>query len=202
MVFWDFDGVIKESLNVKARAFEALFLPFGEVIAARVRKHHESNGGLSRFIKIPLYLEWAGLPTSEVEVKKFCFRFSELALQGVIDSPWVGGVRDYLERHHRQQYFVLLTATPKEEIEIIINLLGITHCFREVFGSPTDKSEAITSIVRRGEGDRGHMLVIGDSEQDMKAAQNNGIQFLLRRTPFNASLQTVHRGPIFETLPI
>lgn len=200
LVFWDFDGVIKESLDVKARAFETLFLPYGADIAARVRNHHESNGGLSRFIKIPLYLNWAGLPTSEVEVERFCVRFSELALQGVIDSPWVGGVHDYIERYHEQQYFVLLTATPKEEIKMIIDRLGIDPCFREVFGAPTDKSEAIAGIVRRRDGDRESMLVIGDSEHDMKAARDNGIPFLLRSTPYNASLQASHRGLMFESL--
>jgi|TARA_Y100000310_G_C20511448_1_gene729077 beta-phosphoglucomutase-like phosphatase (HAD superfamily) len=30
VIFWDFDGVIKDSVNVKTRAFEKLFLPFGE----------------------------------------------------------------------------------------------------------------------------------------------------------------------------
>jgi phosphoglycolate phosphatase-like HAD superfamily hydrolase len=200
LIFWDFDGVIKESLDVKSRAFETLFMPYGAEIAERVRNHHESNGGLSRFIKIPLYLSWAGLPTSEVEVERFCARFSELVLQSVIDSPWVGGVRDYLERCHEHQYFVLLTATPKEEIKVIINRLGISSCFREVFGAPTEKSECIAGIIRQRDGARERMLVIGDSENDMKAARDNRIPFLLRRTPYNGSLQAAHRGPMFETL--
>ena len=200
VVFWDFDGVIKESLNAKACAFEKLFEPYGVDIATRVRKHHESNGGISRFIKIPLYLEWAGLPPSKVEVERFSARYSELVLQSVIDSPWVDGVREYLESFHEHQYFILLTATPNVEIKSIIHRIGISSYFREVFGAPIDKSEAIAGIVRRHGGKRQPMLVIGDSENDMIAARDNGITFLLRCTPYNRPLQAVHRGLGFETL--
>ena len=45
-IFWDFDGVIKDSMTVKSDAFEQLFLPFGENIAKKVRTHHEANGGI------------------------------------------------------------------------------------------------------------------------------------------------------------
>ena len=58
IVFWDFDGVIKDSVEVKAAAFERLFLPYGAEIARRVRQHHEAHGGMSRFDKVPLYLAW------------------------------------------------------------------------------------------------------------------------------------------------
>lgn len=56
LIFWDFDGVIKDSVSVKTLAFEKLFLPYGKKIAQKVKNHHEANGGVSRFEKIPLYL--------------------------------------------------------------------------------------------------------------------------------------------------
>ena len=37
-IFWDFDGVIKESVEVKSDVYESLFLPFGDNIANKVRK--------------------------------------------------------------------------------------------------------------------------------------------------------------------
>ncbi|MBD75016.1 MAG: haloacid dehalogenase, partial [Rickettsiales bacterium] len=36
IIFWDFDGVIKESVSVKSDAFEKLFQPFGIEIAKKV----------------------------------------------------------------------------------------------------------------------------------------------------------------------
>ena len=138
IVLWDFDGVIKDSVDIKTRAFENLFLSFGSNVARRVRKHHEDNGGVSRFEKIPLYLKWAGQPTSPLQVKEFCDRFAKSVQKGVIDAPWVAGVREYLLGNFTEQYFVLVTATPQEEIEQILDALEISHCFREVYGAPTN----------------------------------------------------------------
>jgi phosphoglycolate phosphatase-like HAD superfamily hydrolase len=200
LVFWDFDGVIKDSVDVKTRAFEALFLQFGTDLAVRARAHHEANGGLSRFHKIPLYLDWAGLTPSQELIDEFCWRFSELALQGVIDSPWVTGVPEYLKANYRGQRFVLVTATPQNEIEHIVCMLGIDGYFGEIHGAPTSKSEAIASVLRRHGGDRSETLMIGDSDLDLKAARANAIPFLLRRTDLNRDLQDSYVGPMFEGL--
>ena len=56
IIFWDFDGVIKDSVQIKSKAFGNLFAQFGNIISKRVIEHHESNGGMSRFEKIPIYL--------------------------------------------------------------------------------------------------------------------------------------------------
>ena len=87
-IFWDFDGVIKDSIEVKSDAFEKLFLSFGSELAARVRTHHEANGGMSRFEKLPIYLDWSGQPSSQFYVKKYSESFSNLVKNKVIEiSP-------------------------------------------------------------------------------------------------------------------
>ena len=57
VVFWDFDGVIKDSVPVKTEAFRKLFLSYGADITDKVVKHHLANGGVSRFKKIPYYFK-------------------------------------------------------------------------------------------------------------------------------------------------
>lgn len=200
LVFWDFDGVIKDSVDVKTDAFVQLFLPYGEEVANRVRQHHESNGGVSRFDKIPLYLTWAGVPVSAVQIETFCARFSQAVLQAVIDAPWVPGVREYLLQHYVEQYFVLVTATPQEEIEQILGALDLAHCFREVHGAPTKKPSAIGEVLARQKYAPEQALMIGDAETDREAAQANAVPFLLRRTPLNLKLQASYDGPIFNDL--
>jgi phosphoglycolate phosphatase-like HAD superfamily hydrolase len=200
LIFWDFDGVIKDSVEVKADAFEELFLPFGKDVAGRVRRHHEDHGGMSRFEKMPVYLGWAGIPDTKENIREYCGRFSELALQGVIDAPWVPGVREYLEMNHRLQPFILITATPEEEIVAILSRLGIDRFFREVHGAPKKKSMAVKEVLERYHLNPGETLLIGDSSSDYQAALENGVPFLLRRTTFNAALQKLHNGPSFERL--
>lgn len=200
VIFWDFDGLIKDSVEAKSFAFEKLFLPFGRSVALRVRQHHEANGGISRFEKIPLYLEWAGETVSKSLIDEFCGRFSGLTMQAVIDSPWVPGVREYLLQHYADQYFVLVTATPQDEIRRIIDVLDIAFFFREVHGAPKKKASAIEEVLRRLQTDRNRALMVGDAETDLMAAKANSIPFLLRRTLLNKPLQASYTGPIFENL--
>ena len=194
IVFWDFDGVIKDSVNVKTAAFEKLFVPYGYEISKKVVCHHEANGGVSRFDKIPLYLSWAGEEVTDELVEIFCNRFSRLVIRSVIESPWVPGVFEYLEDNFHKQYFVLLTATPQKEIEEILISLEIGHFFREVFGAPFKKVDKIKKVLRMQKITTDQVLMIGDSETDFLAAESNGVPFLLRRTSLNGSLQDRHIG--------
>jgi phosphoglycolate phosphatase-like HAD superfamily hydrolase len=192
-VFWDFDGVIKESLAVKADVFERLFAPFGAAIAMRVRSHHERHGGLSRYEKLPLYLEWAGQESSAAEVARYCELFSGAVYQRVIDCEWVPGAREYLQANYARQTSMLVTGTPQTEIESILDALGIVHWFREVHGAPVAKVDAICGALARER--QAPAIFIGDSASDYAAAQAAGIDFLLRRTGFNWELQQAYSGP-------
>lgn len=199
LVFWDFDGVIKDSVEVKTAAFEELFLPYGVDVAARVRAHHEAHGGVSRFQKIPLYLGWVGV-TGAAAIDEHCRRFSDLVLQKVIDSPWVPGVREYLVANHARQYFVLLTATPQEEIEHIIRSLQISELFRQVFGAPSKKADAIARVLAATGAAPKSALMVGDSETDLTAAVANGVGFLLRRTALNRAMHDRDNFCVFDDL--
>lgn len=198
LIFWDFDGVIKDSLEVKALAFEKLFLPFGNEISLRIRQHHECNWGISRYEKIPLYLSWVGEVVSQERVEEYCEAFSRLVFQEVIDSPWVPGVVEYIEQNYGRQYFVLVTATPQQEIESILDKLKLREYFREVYGSPIDKKDALNMVLYRLRYDSSKALMIGDAEVDLKAAQTNSVPFLLRRTIHNLPIQTTFTGLIFD----
>jgi len=190
--------VIKDSIDVKADAFEHLFLSFGRKIANRVREHHQANGGVSRFDKIPLYLRWAGEPANLEQVVAVCEEFSKAVVRKVIDSPWIPGVQEYLRDNHREQYFVLVTATPQHEIEKILDALELTHCFREIFGAPTKKAKAIKEVLKRLDFLPAQALMVGDSDTDLRAAKINQIPFVLSPTKYNRMLERSLLDPIFK----
>jgi phosphoglycolate phosphatase-like HAD superfamily hydrolase len=195
VLFWDFDGVIKESVAVKGTAFAELFAPFGAELAARVRAHHEQHGGVSRYEKLRLYLRWAGEAASDEQVDRYCDLFSAAVRQAVIDSDWVPGAREYLDENCARQSFVLISATPQQELEGIVRAVGGTRWFLRVHGAPLVKADAISRSLADLECAREDALVIGDSDADHEAAAKAGVAFLLRRTPFNAALQGRHTGP-------
>jgi HAD superfamily hydrolase (TIGR01549 family) len=195
---WDFDGVIKDSVAAKSDAFERLFMPFGAAVATRVRQHHELNGGMSRYEKLPIYLEWAGCDCSPGEVERYSERFSAAVFQAVVDSAWVPGAREYLSENHARQSCIVITATPQREMEKILQALDIARWFREVHGAPKSKSTAVASFLERTGRRPDEVLLIGDSAADHEAARTAGVSFLLRCTSLNHALQSTYGGPQCE----
>jgi phosphoglycolate phosphatase-like HAD superfamily hydrolase len=189
LVFWDFDGVIKESVAIKTDAFGQLFSRFGPDIADRVKAHHLANGGMSRFEKMPVYLAWAGQPVTEASVNDYCRRFSRAVLQCVVDAPWVPGVEQYLSTNQHRQEFVLVTSTPQQEIEEILQAIDLHRCFSVVYGAPTRKVDAINKALSSSQGlVASECLMVGDAMADLEAARANNVLFLLRRHVDNQSV--------------
>lgn len=194
-IFWDFDGVIKDSVAVKTQAFVELFRPFGTALAERVRDHHQAHGGMSRFEKLPLYLQWAGSESSPSAVAEYCDRFGQLVLQGVIDAPWVPGVEVFLRGNPYRQTFIVVSATPQDELTHILQSLNLTKCFAEIFGAPTRKKDAIHLMLATRALATRDCLMIGDASADLDAAQANEVPFLLRRHDTNTDLFASYTGP-------
>ena len=188
-IFFDFDGVIKDSLEVKSKAFEELFLPMGRVLAKKVREHHDANTGVSRFEKIPIYLGWAGFEGDKKMLEKYFKKFSSLVTQRVVQSAWVDNIQLFLENHYRDKYLFLITATPQSEIEVIVSELKIGEFFRKIIGSPQKKDMAIKKLLKQYNLSSKKSIVIGDSIVDFKAASTNNIPFILRKTNMNRDLQ-------------
>ncbi len=198
LIFWDFDGVIKDSVEVKSQAFVQLFQPYGVGVAERVRAHHEANGGMSRFDKMPRYLEWAGEVATPERVDQFCRWFSQLARQGVIDAPWVPGAEAFLRGNPHGQRFVLVTATPQDEIEEILAALSLRACFAAVYGASMSKSEAIRATLVNRQVDPQRCILIGDAKADWDAALANHVPFLLRRHATNVKVFERYTGDSVE----
>ena len=188
-IFWDFDGVIKDSVEVKSDAFEQLFLPFGKVTSKKIREHHEENGGMSRFDKIPIYLKWSNQEASQQMIDKYLQQFSKLVKDKVIDSEWAPGVLDYLQNNHNKQTFFLITATPQKEIESILYHLKIESYFKLVVGSPINKIQALSKILDKYNINLESSVMVGDSISDYEASIVNKITFILCKTKFNIFLQ-------------
>ncbi|MCG6160421.1 HAD family hydrolase [Leptospira bandrabouensis] len=181
-MFWDFDGVIKDSVDVKTDAYLALFPEAPKNILEKIKSHHLEYGGISRLEKIPIYLDWVGIkPTNQV-VSEYLDQFANLVVQKVISSPWVPGVEQMLKQKQNQQKFVIVTGTPQTEIEEILVQLKINSIFDRIFGAPTQKSKAIKWALQNYKIKMEDSLLIGDSKTDWFAAEETGIQFLLRET--------------------
>lgn len=188
LIFLDFDGVIKESVCVKTDAYVKLFQPHGSVVCKQIKNHHLANGGMSRFDKIPLYLKWAGLEQNDVEVQNYCDKFSRIVKDKVIASAWVPGVQDFLQSNKEKYIFIMVSATPQDEIEEICKSLKLTEVFCKIYGAPAPKSKSIKASMLHYEVDASSCVMVGDAQADIDAAQDNNIDFIFRRHQENLRL--------------
>ena len=200
LVLWDFDGVIKESVDLKTAAFMDLFAPFGADVVDYVRRHHQGHGGMSRYQKIPLYLSYAGEEPTDDRVRELCAQFSERVCRQTIEAPWVPGAEQWIRQNPRQQVFVLVSATPDDELRTIVEALQLTSAFRQVYGTATSKRDAVHDALARCQIARQHSVMIGDAVADWDAARSAGVPFVLRRHSTNAAPFDGYDGPWLEDL--
>jgi len=200
LVFWDFDGVVKDSLEVKTEGFRWIVRSAGPLVCDRVQRHHESHGGMSRFDKIPLYLTWADMPANAGPVHNACAEFSAFVTDAVAKSPWVGGVPEYLRNNPGNQLFILVTSTPSEEIAQILNQLDLLPCFSKIFGAPSSKVDAVASSLANLQIAPDRAVFVGDSMTDYEAASSNYVPFLLRRHRLNKDIAASLAVPSFNNL--
>ena len=181
VIFWDFDGVIKDSVPVKTEAFRKLFLPYGDDVAEKVVKHHIANGGISRYEKIPYYFNnYIGEKISKKRLELLTNEFSNLVVDEVVDCPWIPGAEDYLRENPYGQKFILVTGTPQNEIEIILNKLHLAELFLSIHGAPEEKSIAVSDNMKKYGYKCSDSIFIGDSMTDYKAAEANNVLFIFR----------------------
>jgi len=185
-IFFDFDGVLCECMNVKTEAFIELFKLYGKDVVKKVEKHHIENGGISRYKKIRYYYEeFLKKQITEEEVNKIADKFSKLVVEKVIESEWVKGAKEFLEKYYKKINLYIISGTPQEELELIVDKKNMRKYFKGVYGTPITKPVHFKRIISENKYDVKKLIYIGDSLSDMKNAQEVNIPFLGRITKAN-----------------
>ena len=188
-IFYDFDGVIKESTQIKTEAFYELYLPYGEAIALKAKQHHIEHGGISRFEKFKLYHKtFLNIDLSEDEIQTFAKSFSNIVLDKVISCDFVPGALETLNSLKDKYHQYIVTGTPQNEIEIILDKMGIRELFKGVYGSPENKISISGKIINANSYLNDEVVFVGDASTDYKAASHFNFHFILREHDENISL--------------
>ena len=183
---FDFDGVIKDSVKVKSKAFVQLYASEGKEFQRKVEEYHLANGGISRYVKFKVWNEWLGRSTSEEAIDEFAKNFAQLVIDNVVASPYVNGAIEALESASENALCFIATGTPDDEINLILSQLDLGRFFHEIHGSSRKKSTIVKHIIARYHLTPSEVLFIGDAQTDYQAALENGLDFYLRRTDYNS----------------
>ena len=198
-IIFDFDGVIAESVQVKTDAFASLYEKYGDNIVTKVIEHHEANGGMSRFKKIKLYHEsFLNKAITNEEIEELANQFSRLVVQKVIDSPYVLGALEYIQKCTKKYKLFISTGTPTDEMKDILNERGIAKYFMEVYGSPEKKSVHLSKIMFKYNYYPNELIFYGDAATDIDAAEKANIPFVLIKNSFNEKLVNSFKGKIIN----
>ncbi len=179
-IFFDLDGVLLDSVDIKTQAFKKMYEKYGSHIAKKVVAHHKTNGGMSRFEKFKLYhKEYLGVHISEKQVKTLATNFSNLVFKEVLKAKFINGALDFLKlcKETRKTIF-LVSATPEDELKKTVKFKKINHYFKEARGSPQDKAINVYNLIRKYRVDPHKSVFFGDSTNDLKAATYNNIKFI------------------------
>jgi beta-phosphoglucomutase-like phosphatase (HAD superfamily) len=177
--FFDFDGVLADSVEVKTWAFARLFAPYGPEIEAKVVDHHRRHSGVTRVDKFRhYYQEFLGRPLGEEGLADLCRRFASLVVDEVVAAPEIPGAEAFLSHWVERLPCFVVSATPEEEIRAIVKLRNWARYFREVMGAPRSKRENLEILLGRYQLMPDRCLFFGDADSDYRAAQACGVHFL------------------------
>jgi len=177
--FFDFDGVLLDSVGVKTEAFVDLFEPYGADVLEQLLEHHRQHGGISRVDKIEYaHANFIGKPLTADELSEWGTRYSEMVIGKVIRVPWVAGSQEFVEEMHETCQLFVISGTPQPELRQVMAARGMDHYFTEILGSPTRKPEHIRYLLEKYQLDPANCVFIGDALTDYHAARETGLHFV------------------------
>ena len=198
-IFFDFDGVIAESVSAKTDAFEEMYLPYGNDIAAKVVEYHKLHGGVSRYEKFKYFhKEFLNEEINQEKVNELASQFSNMVLNKVIDSEEVIGANNFIKKYHSKYQFWVITGTPTWEIELIVEKRNLRDFFIGVHGSPKNKRYWTEYLIEKHNLSRDQTIFLGDATTDMDAADFSKTHFALRENEENEEIFQDYKGHRFK----
>jgi len=178
-LFFDFDGVVLDSVNVKTEAFAELFAPFGSEVERKVVEHHLYYGGMSRVRKITHYLSaWTDLEPTQELIDTYVKRFGELTYQKMREVPFIEGALAFIQAHATEYDLHVISGTPHDELDALIRHFKLDGYFKEWLGFPTLKHDHFEYLLEKYHYQRENVLYIGDAVNDFTAAMQSGLLFI------------------------
>ena len=179
-IFFDFDGVICDSVNIKTQAFAEMYKKYGDTIVNKVVKYHLENGGVSRFNK---FLYWHRVffneELTEFQLQEKSEHLTRLVFDKIIAAQFIDGAIETLKLAKKLNIpLYIVSATPDEEINKIVELKGLKDLFISIHGSPKSKSTIVKEILSKNTFNPNRCLFIGDALSDYEAANYNNLLFL------------------------
>ena len=189
----DFDGVVVESNQIKHQAFSELFsryhAHFDEIMA-----YHRAHNAVDRHQKFRYIMETImKVPFSQDLADEWAMQYASMTRNKIISCPYVPGALEFICEFRKRVPLFLASATPLDELVIIVKERGIEPFFTGVYGAPVKKTEIFRQIAQKEHLAPDEILFIGDSQEDYQSAFRFGCRFIAKINENPFSDQNVER---------
>lgn len=178
-ILFDFDGVIIDSMPIKTAGFRKIFEEYDAETVKPLLDFHNLNGGLSRYVKIKYFFEDVlGTPIEDIEIMRYANRFSEIVKEE-LNNPehLIAEVVQFIRDNQENFNFHIVSGADEQELKYLCEQLNIAQYFKSIHGSPTHKNELVKQVMKENSYLKTETILIGDSINDLEAAEVNEIGF-------------------------
>jgi phosphoglycolate phosphatase len=178
---WDFDGVILDSNALKVQCMRSALTDFDAEIVDRFLGEFRRTFGRSRREHFDaLHREYLGLRGEfEAFYEHYAGRYAKLLADSYSEAPLCAHAAELIEALTGEgSALFVVSGTLSAEADRMLTSKGLRMHFRAVLGGERTKLERIDSILAITGAPRTGVVLIGDSRQDLAAAQSAGISCL------------------------
>lgn len=178
-ILFDFDGVILDSMKIKGDGFVELFSQYNKLDVKELEKYHYENGGISRFKKIEYFFKnILNRGITEVEVNELADKFGNIISKNLFnDENLILDSVEYIKSNHKKYNLHIVSGAEHHELNMLCKKFELEQFFLSIEGSPTSKPTLVSNILKRYSYKPSETILIGDSINDLKAAEDNNIRF-------------------------
>ena len=177
-VFFDCDGVILQSNNIKTNVFRDVLESEDKNIVDKFISYHKKNGGISRYKKFEHFYKFLKKDRdfknkSMVAVEKY----SSLVYNYLLSIDYVPGFTNLLNFLNEEKIACyVISGGDQQELHKVFKIRGIYAKFVQILGSPISKFKNAETL-NKAMLIKKPAILFGDSLVDMKIACKYGVDF-------------------------
>ncbi len=185
VIFWDFDGVLHNSNAIRDWGFKEVLKEYPKEQLDALLQFHRANGGLSRYVKFRYFFEEIrNEELSGDRLNQLCTFFSQIMMKKLVDQElMIPETINFIKKNYKKYSMHIVSGSDENELKYLCSSLGISPYFKTINGSPMPKKDLVKKIMDSYNYKNIDCLLIGDSINDLHAAQSCNIAFMGYNNP-------------------
>ncbi|MBI4114612.1 MAG: HAD family hydrolase [Candidatus Niyogibacteria bacterium] len=188
VIVFDFDGVIVDSTKLKHEAWFSFFPKENQEAHAALQKVNPMLKQESRYTIFRAILREMNAPEHTIEplVTQYADEYGRRVEDAIVQNGFMPGVEATLPTLAQTYPLYINSGTPERALMRLIDRLGIVKYFKVIYGRSEAGDEGIIhskegnfkKIIAKEKTDARDMVLIGDSDIDVRAAESAGCAFI------------------------